>query len=144
MQFLASDRFLPHTYNPLPGKYPNAGVDIPLRELLRLAASLSNNVAADIVLRVIGGPPAAERYIRLIGVKGFHIKDGEHGLHRDVATQYRNWFEPAGAVQLLRRISDNPPLTPEHTQMLLRWMEDSPTGAHRIKGALPPGTIVMN
>jgi beta-lactamase class A len=79
-----------------------------------------------------------------IGVDGFHLKDGEHGLHRDVAVQYRNWFEPAGAVQLLLRLSDNSPLTREHTQLILEWMRDSPRAPNRIKGALPSGTIVMH
>jgi len=77
-------------------------------------------------------------------VSGFHLEDGEQGLHHDIAAQYRNWFEPAGAVQLLRRINDNSPLTPEHTQLLLGWMKDSPSGLHRIKGNLPAGTIVMD
>lgn len=144
VRFLASDRILPHTYSLLQDKYPQAEVDIPLRELLRLAVSLSDNTAADVVLRLIGGPNVVGTYIRSIGVRGFHLEDGEHGLARDVATQYRNWFEPAAAVRLLRRISENSPLTPDHTQILLEWMEVSPTGPHRIRGELPSGTIVMH
>ncbi|MGA6961797.1 MAG: serine hydrolase, partial [Candidatus Acidiferrales bacterium] len=62
----------------------------------------------------------------------------------DPAAQYRNWFAPAGAVQLLRRISDDSPLTAEHTQLLLQWMRETSTGAARIKGELPSGTIVMH
>jgi beta-lactamase class A len=144
IRFLASDRILPHAYSPLQDKYPEAQVDIPLRELLRLAVYLSDNVAADIALRAIGGPAIVETYMESIGVKGFHLKDGEQALHRDVAVQYRNWFEPAGAVQLLLRISDNSPLTREHTQLILEWMRDSPRAPNRIKGALPSGTIVMH
>jgi beta-lactamase class A len=144
IRFLASDRILPHIYSPLQDKYPEAQVDIPLRELLRLSVYLSDNVAADITLRTIGGPAIVETYMESIGVDGFHLKDGEHGLHRDVAVQYRNWFEPAGAVQLLLRLSDNSPLTPEHTQLILEWMRDSPRAPNRIKGALPSGTIVMH
>jgi beta-lactamase class A len=144
VRFLPSDRILPETYSPLQDKFPSAGVDVPLRELLRLAVSLSDNVAADIVLRLVGGPAAVDAYIRSLGVEGFHLEDGEHGLHSDVAAQYRNWFEPAGAVHLLRRISDNSPLTPEHTELLLTWMKDSPTGPHRLKGGLPAGTVVMH
>ena len=144
IRFLASDRILPHIYSPLQDKYPEAQVDIPMRELLRLAVYLSDNVAADIALRTIGGPAIVERYMESIGVNGFHLKDGEQGLHRDVAVQYRNWFEPAGAVQLLLRISDSSPLTREHTQLILEWMRDSPRTPNRIKGALPSGTIVMH
>ena len=144
LRFLPSDRILPHTYSPLQDKYPDGNVDVPLQELLRLGTSLSDNVAADIVLRTIGGPAVVNDYMRSIGVAGFHLVDDEQAMAGDNSLQYRNWFEPVGAVQLLRRISDNSPLTDEHTRILLRWMQDSPTGAHRIKGELPAGTIVMH
>jgi beta-lactamase class A len=144
IRFLPSDRILPETYSPLQDKYPNGDVDVPLRELLRLAASLSDNAAADIVLRVAGGPAEVDTYIKSLGVQGFHLEDGEHALHRDASAQYRNWLEPAGAVQLLRRLSDNSPLTAEHTQLLLDWLKDSPSGPHRIKAELPAETAVMH
>jgi beta-lactamase class A len=144
IRFLKSDRFSPHTYSPLQDKYPDADVDVPLRELLRLSSSLSDNAAADIIVRIVGGPAAVDGYIKTLGIEGFHLQDGEHELHRDPAAQYRNWFEPAGAVQLLRRLSGNSPLNPEHTALLLTWLAESPTGLHRIKGNLPPGTVVMH
>src|SRR5438270_557587 len=80
-----------------------------------------------------------DAYIKSLGVARFHLEDGEHGLHRDPTAQYRNWFEPAGAVQFLRKLSDNSPLSPEHTELLLTWMKDSPTGPNRLKGALFAG-----
>jgi beta-lactamase class A len=144
VRFLPSDRILPHTHSPLQDKYPQANVDVALRELLHLAISESDNVATDIVLRLVGGPSMVTSYIHSIGVNGFHLEDGEDGLARELAAQYRNWFEPAAAVQLLRRISDNSPLTPEHTQTLLDWMKNSSSGLNRIKGNLPAGTIVMH
>ena len=143
LRFLPSDRILPHTHSPLQDKYPDGNADVALRELLRLAISESDNVAADIVLRGIGGPAIVNGYMGSVGVTGFHLQDDEQALARDNALQYRNWFEPAGAVQLLRRISDDSPLTPEHTRMLLQWMQDASSGAERIKGELPVGTIVM-
>jgi beta-lactamase class A len=144
VRFLPSDRILPHTHSPLQGNYPAGNVDVPLRELLRLAISDSDNIAADIVLRTVGGPAIVNEYIRSLGVQGFHLEDDEKGLARDVAVQYRNWLEPAGAVQLLRRISDDSPLTAEHKRMLLQWMQEAPSGAERIRKELPAGTIVMD
>ena len=44
---------------------------------------------------------------------------------------------------MLRRISDNSPLGPEQTRMLLQWMQEASSGAERIKGELPVATIVM-
>ena len=142
IRFLREDR-IPHAYSPLQDKYPDAGVDVPLRELLQMTVSLSDNVAADILLRIAHGPDAVGDYIASLGVAGLHLQDGERALHQEVSVQYRNWFEPAGAVQLLRRISDDSPLTQDHTDLLLSWMEDSPL-TDRLKGDLPPGTRVAH
>jgi len=144
IRFLPTDRILPQTHSPLQDKYPEANVDVPLRELLRLAISESDNVAADMILRVIGGPSVVNSYMSSIGITGFHLEDGEDVLARDLTAQYRNWFEPAGAVQLLSRIRGSSPLTGKHTEMLLQWMKDSSSGLNRIKRDLPPGTIVMH
>ena len=143
VRFLPQDRILPHVYSPLQDKYPDAQVDVPLRELVRLAVSLSDNVAADILLRLLGGPKTVDTYIADLRITGFHLQDSEAVLHREVSAQYRNWFEPAGAVQLLRRISDNSPLTPEHTTLLLGWMTPA-VRTKRLEADLPAGTRVAH
>ena len=142
VRFLAEDRILPHAYSPLNEKFPGANVDVPLRELLRLAVSLSDNVAADILLRISGGPKATNDFISALDIRGFQLQDNENTLHHDVSAQYRNWFEPAAAVRLLRCINDRSPLTPQHTQMLLSWMETS--RAARLKNELPEGVRVFH
>jgi beta-lactamase class A len=144
VHFMLGDRILPETFSPLQDKYPEANVEVPLQELLRLSTSLGDNVAADMVLQVVGGPSAVNAYIASLGVNGFHLEVSEHTIARDPRAQYRNWFEPAGAVELLRRISEYSPLSKEHTQLLLTWMRDHPTGAHQLKGDLPPKTLVMH
>jgi beta-lactamase class A len=143
VQFRPQDRILPHVYSPLQDQYPDAGVDVPLHELLRLDVALSDNVAADILLRLVGGPKAVNSYIAELGIRGFHLRDSEADLHHEVSAQYRNWFAPAGAVQLLRRISDNSPLTQEHTDLLLAWMTPSDR-TNRLDGDLPSGVRVAH
>ena len=142
VRFLRQDRILPHVYSPLQDQYPDAGLDVPLRELLRLSVSLSDNVAADILLRLVGGPKAVNEYIAALRVSGFHLQDSEAVLHHEVSAQYRNWFEPAGAVQF-RRISNNSPLTSEHTDLLLGWMTPA-VRTKRLEGDLPAGTRVAH
>jgi beta-lactamase class A len=143
VRFLPQDRILPHVYSPLQDQYPDAGVDVPLHELLRLAVSLSDNVAADVLLRFVGGTKAVNAYIVSLGINGFHLRDSEAVLHREVSAQYRNWFEPAGAVQLLRMISDNSPLTREQTDLLVVWMTPSDR-TNRLEGDLPIGVRVAH
>jgi beta-lactamase class A len=101
-----------------------------------LSVSLSDNVAADILLRLVGGPKVVDTYIAALGVHGFNLQDNEAALHREMSAQYRNSFEPAGAVQLLRKISDNSPLTPEHTDLLIGWMTPA-NRTGRLDGELP-------
>jgi beta-lactamase class A len=141
IRFEPSDRILPHAYSPLQDKYPQAGVDVPLRELLRLSVSLSDNVAADVLLRIAGGPAVVNRYIASVGVRGFHLVDNENVLHHNVQAQYRNWFEPAGAVALLRLIDQHSALNEEHSK-LLREIMSAPAQKTRIGAELPAGTPV--
>lgn len=143
VRFLPDDLIVPKPYSPLQDKYPKANVDVPLRTLLEMTVSLSDNTAADILWRLLGGPDAVNVYVASLGVAGFHLEDNERALHRDHALQFRNWFEPRGAVQLLRRLSDHSPLTPEHTDLLLSWMRPS-TPSGRLDGNLPKGTIVAH
>jgi len=139
--FRNSDLILPKPYSPLQDKYPQADVDVLLRELLQMTVTFSDNTASDMLLRLAGGPEVVNEYIRSLGVTGFHLRDDERALHRQHDLQYRNWFEPEGAVLLLRRISDRSPLTAEHTALLLVWMS-SPSG--RLDGDLPRGTKVAH
>ena len=45
-----------------------------------IAVAQSDNVAADLLLRVIGGPQALNDYLAGLGISGFHLQDGEHAL----------------------------------------------------------------
>jgi beta-lactamase class A len=143
IRFRKEDLILPKPYSPLQDEYPNADVDVPLNRLLELTVGLSDNTAADILLRLAGGPSVVRQYIASLRVNGFHLEDGERELHRDVQAQYRNWFEPKGAVQLLRTISDHSPLSAQDTRLLLGWMQP-PTPTGRLDGALPKETIVAH
>lgn len=143
IRFEASDRILPHAYSPLMDKYPDGNVDVPLRELLRLAVSLSDNVAADILLRIAGGPAVVNKAIAVLGVRGFHLVDNENALHHDTKLQYRNWFEPAGAVQLLRMIDERSPLNAADTAFL-REIMTAPPEKTRLGQQLPGGTPIAH
>jgi beta-lactamase class A len=142
VRFLAADR-IPGTHSPLQEKYPAADIDVPLRELMHRAIVDSDNVAVDIILRVIGAP-AVNDYIASLGVQGFHCDGGEKELGADPQAQYRSYFAPSGAVALLLRVANNSPLNADHTALLLNWMSNLNNGETRIPGALPQGTVVAH
>jgi beta-lactamase class A len=143
IRFLPEDR-IPHSVSPLQDRYPAANVDVPLRELIQLAVGQSDNAAAEILLRIAGGPSVVQDYIRSLGITKFQLRDSEHGLHRDPTAQYRNWVEPDAAVQLLERLVVNPPLTPAANNFLLQAMTASVTGSARLRAGLPKGTVLAH
>ena len=143
VRFLPEDR-IPHAYSPLTDRYPEANVDVSLRELIQLAAGESDNAATEMLLRIIGGPSVVQDYMRSLGITGFQLQDGEQGLHRDPTAQYRNWIEPAAAVQLLARLVSNPPLSPAANDFLVQTLTASVTGSNRLRAGLPAGTVLAH
>ena len=143
VRFLPSDIYK-GTYSPLQDMYPNAGVDVPLRQLVELSVGRSDNTATDILLRLLGGPAVLQKYLDSLDLHGFHVQDSERSLHDNERRQYRNYAEPAAFVQLLRMLADNSPLNHEHTQYLLGIMTASPSGPKRLRGILPEGTQVAH
>lgn len=143
VRFLPSDIY-PGTYSPLQDMYPKANVDVPLRKLLELSVGRSDNTATDILLRLLGGPAPVQKYLIAVGLKELHIHDTERSLHDDERRQYANYGEPAGFVKLLRMLADGSLLNADHTDYLLSIMAASPSGPMRLRGLLPPGTLVAH
>jgi beta-lactamase class A len=139
--FQTSDLILPKPLSPLQDEYPQAGVDVPLRKLLRLTVTFSDNTAAYMLLHLAGGPQIVVDYLASLGITGIQLEDNERALHRDHHLQYRNWFEPQAAVHLLRTLNDRSPLTPSNTALLLQWMT---VRSGRLDGDLPPDTVVAH
>jgi beta-lactamase class A len=143
VRFLPGD-IIPGAYSPLQDRYPNANVDVTLRELVQLAVGQSDNGAEEVLLRIIGGPPVVQSYIHSLGISAFNLLDSEGDLERDENLQYRDWIEPAAAVQLLERLVKNPPISPVANAFLVQTMTDAGTGPHRLRAGLPPGTVLSH
>lgn len=130
-------------HSPLRDAHPN-GADVTLSELLRLAVLESDGTASDVLLRLIGGPPAAMKFLAAIGVKDVMIRDTEMTLGQDHTAQYENWATPDGAVGLLRAVQESRGLSAASHALLMKFLTETATSAHRIKGLLPPGTVVAH
>jgi beta-lactamase class A len=139
VRFLPSDLYK-GTYSPLQDAHTEANVDVPLSELLRLSVQLSDNIATDILLRLIGGPKAVQQSLDKLNLGAIHVRDTERSMHDDEHRQYRNDAEPSAMVALLRLFADHSPLTPEHTALLNKLITETPSAPHRMKAGLPAGT----
>src|SRR5262245_33338167 len=131
-------------HSPLRDKYPQGDVELTLLELLHYNVSESDGTACDVLLRIIGGPKEASKYLRGIGIKEIVVANTEMEMSKSDAVQYRNWATPRGAIALLKLLHEGKVLSAQSRELLTKLMIETPTGPRRIKGLLPRGTIVAH
>ncbi len=130
-------------HSPLRDNHPN-GADVTVKELLRYAVSESDGSASDVLMRLAGGPPVIQTYLKSLGVTGVIVANTEKELGSDNAVQYRNWATPRQAIALLSALQKGRELSASGRVLLLQLMTDTQTGLHRLKGQLPAGTVVAH
>jgi beta-lactamase class A len=136
---------LRHGHSPIRDKYPQGNIELSVEELLRYNIGESDGTACDVLLRILGGASAADRYVHRLGVKEIAIATTEQVQQgADEMIQYRNWATPAAMVQLLERVNGKEALSDSSTALLVKLMAESGPGAKRLKGLLPAGTIVAH
>ena len=130
-------------HSPIRDKHPQ-GAALSLRDLLTYAVSESDGTASDVLLRVVGGGEVVRKYLQELGVDGMMVLDTEKEIGKNPDVQYRNWATPEAAITLLKVVAAGRSLTPESHKILLQLITETPTGPKRIKGLLPPGTVVAH
>lgn len=129
--------------SPLRDRNPG-GVELSLGEVLRYAVSESDGTASDVLLRVAGGAGAVQKYLHELGIDGIMVVDTEKVIGSSPNVQYRNWATPESALALLRIVAEARSLSPSSQELLIKLITETPTGPKRIKGMLPPGTVVAH
>lgn len=141
---ISKSDYFPGTWSPIAKKYPEGNVELSIRELLSYTVSQSDNNGCDILFRLVGGPKKVNDYIHGLGIRDVAILNTEAEMHRDETLQYKNSTTPNEMISLLTLFSQNKILSSTAQEELLAMLKQTPTGPKRIKGLLPPGTIVAH
>jgi beta-lactamase class A len=141
---ISKSDYFPGTWSPIAKKYPEGNVELSIRELLSYTVSQSDNNGCDILFRLVGGPKKVNDYIHGLGIRDVAILNTEAEMHRDETLQYKNSTTPNEMISLLTLFSQNNILSSTAQEELLAMLKQTPTGPKRIKGLLPPGTIVAH
>jgi len=96
------------------------------------------------LFRLVGGPKKVNEYIHNLGLINIAIVNTEEEMHKDWKVQFSNWSAPLAMGQLLSMFYRGKVLSKESTEFLWKTMVGTNTGARRIKGLLPEGTIVAH
>ncbi len=142
---IKQEDLLPNLYSPIREKYPK-GTTLSLAEVLEYTVAKSDNVGCDILLKLIGGPRFVEDFFKKKGFQNISIKINESTMQNDWDSQFLNWTSPKAANQVLLAFYENSNnlLSKNSHRFLWKTMKATETGADRLKGKLPKGTVVAH
>jgi beta-lactamase class A len=136
-------------YSPIRDEAHGKPVTMTLRELLIYDLRVSDNTAADNLMKMIGGPRVVTRHLRALGVRGISVNRSEKQMAADLhkkggvdkfAVDPRDTATPAAMLELLRLFYEKRDgLSPESHDFAMKAMLETKTGPNRIVSVLPAG-----
>ena len=116
---------------------PAIGSDLSVDQLMQAVVEVSDNPAANLLLKALGGLEAMQAFYRAIGDMSTRVDRFEPEMNR--LDGDKDTIQPTQSRVNLYRLFVDPatPLSPASKEKLLGWMFTSPTGMGRIKAGVP-------
>jgi beta-lactamase class A len=111
---------------------------MPVRDLCAAAIEHSDNTAANLLLRALGGPSQLTAYLRTLGDPVTRLDRTEPSLNSAVAGDPRDTTTPGAMVANLKLLLLGERLSKDSQDQLESWLAANTTGAKRIRAGLPP------
>ena len=136
---------LPGLYSPIRDDH-HEGATLTISEILEYTVSKSDNVGCDMLLKLLGGPQAVERYFADNNFKDISIKINEEVMQNNWDLQFQNWTTPKAANKVLEAFYSNRKrlLSQNSHDFIWKVMRETSTGQKRLKGELSEGTAVAH
>ena len=110
-----------------------------LADICAAAVQWSDNTAANLMLRVLGGPEAVTAFIRSTGDNVTRLDNTEPKLNVVRPGEIHDTTTAASMVGLLNSVVLGQVLSADSRTRLQGWMLDAKVGAHRLPAGLPTG-----
>ncbi|WP_210292914.1 class A beta-lactamase [Bradyrhizobium septentrionale] len=115
----------------------HVGSSMTLSELCEAAITLSDNTAANLLLREIGGPAGLTSFFRTIGDNVSRLDRWEVALNEGVSGDPRDTTSPVAMLKNLQRVAIGDVLQATSRQRLIDWMVANKTGDARLRAGVP-------
>lgn len=102
----------------------------------------SDNAAANILMKELGGPAAITAYARGIGDETFRLDRWETELNTAIPGDERDTTTPLAMARTLQKLLVDDALPAAQRQQLKDWMVGNTTGDARIRAGVSKGTVV--
>jgi beta-lactamase class A/beta-lactamase class A VEB len=143
---ISKDDLLPEDFwSPLRDENPNGG-SFTIEKLIQYSVSQSDNIACDVLIRLIGTPKKVEEYFKKNNIQDIQITYNEEDMQAQWENMFQNWTTPKAATETLKKFYENKNnlLSKSSYDFFWKTNKETTTGANRIKGQLPEGTIVAH
>lgn len=107
--------------------------------LAQAAQEVSDGVAANLLVKRLGGPAAVTAKFREMGDTETRLDRYEPDLGLVLSADLRDTTTPSAMAHLVGRITTGDLLQASSRELLLRWMQDTDTGRNRLRAGLPAG-----
>ena len=105
--------------------------------LAQAAQEKSDGVAANLLVRRLGGPAAVTAKFRDMGDPATRLDRYEPDLGLVLSADLRDTTTPLAMAHLVRRIATGDLLQSSSRERLLQWMQNTDTGPNRLRAGLP-------
>jgi beta-lactamase class A len=112
---------------------------LSIETLCAAVVEVSDNSAANLLLRRIGGPAALTAFVRRCGDPVTRLDRYEVALNSNLPGDPRDTTSPRAMVRLMWSLLFGSALAPASRARLLGWMEGATTGLGRLRAGLPAG-----
>lgn len=112
---------------------------LPVERLCQAVVEVSDNPAANLLLKSMGGPEAFTAFLRRLGDETTRLDRYELELNIWTPGEERDTTTPRAMARTLHALLTGPTLSQENRARLAGWMIDSPTGRQRLRARLPAG-----
>lgn len=130
------------TYSPITEQHVEAGMSV--EDLCAAGLQYSDNTAANLLMRIVGGPSAVTAYARTLGDAMFRLDRYEPALNSAILDDPRDTTTPQAMGASLQRLALGEALEPEARERLQTWLKGNTTGGARIRAAVPGGWVVAD
>jgi len=115
---------------------------LSLRDLCQAVVEVSDNTAANTLLRYLGGPHAVTAYARHLGDPSTRLDRIELSLNSNLPGDPRDTTTPVAMIQTMRKVLIGDALSDGSRDLLIDWLKNCQTGLQRLRAGLPAGWIV--
>jgi len=115
----------------------HGGAGMRLGDLCAAAVALSDNTAANLMLKSLGGPAGLTRFVRSLGDRVTRLDRVEPALNQAIPGDPRDTTTPLAMLGNLRTLLLGDALAPASRTQLLAWMKATTTSARRLRAHLP-------